>query len=417
MSLSNLFLLILIIFLILISGFLSGSETAITATSKARIISKIKKGSNRAKYLKKIIDEKDNVISSLLLSNNLVNILASALATAFFYDLFGVTGIFYATLLMTFLLVIFAEVLPKTYAINKPTRTGLLISPIIYYLNKSLKPIVFFILKIVSFLISKKDLNDSSSSDERSEEELQGVIDLYQTSNPDSEHEKEMLQSILTLNDTKVEEVFTHRKNIYSIDIDLSIEEIINKINQSRYTRIPFWKNNPENIIGLLNIRTLSIDMKNYNNEKKIIVEKLNKPWFIPESTNLLDQLVEFKKRREHLAFVIDEYGELLGIISLEDIIEEIVGEIVDEIDIPEKKFTLNSQGKIIADGNQNIKDLYKEFNLNLPESESSTIGGYLMDIAKKIPLYGEIVKDNHFSYKIISHSRKQILTLEISKN
>ncbi len=417
MSLSNLFLLILIIFLILISGFLSGSETAITATSKARIISKIKKGSNRAKYLKKIIDEKDNVISSLLLSNNLVNILASALATAFFYDLFGVTGIFYATLLMTFLLVIFAEVLPKTYAINKPTRTGLLISPIIYYLNKSLKPIVFFILKIVSFLISKKDLNDSSSSDERSEEELQGVIDLYQTSNPDSEHEKEMLQSILTLNDTKVEEVFTHRKNIYSIDIDLSIEEIINKINQSRYTRIPFWKNNPENIIGLLNIRTLSIDMKNYNNEKKIIVEKLSKPWFIPESTNLLDQLVEFKKRREHLAFVIDEYGELLGIISLEDIIEEIVGEIVDEIDIPEKKFTLNSQGKIIAEGNQNIKDLYKEFNLNLPESESSTIGGYLMDIAKKIPLYGEIVKDNHFSYKIISHSRKQILTLEISKN
>ena len=412
MSLSNLFLLILIIFLILISGFLSGSETAITATSKARIISKIKKGSNRAKYLKKIIDEKDNVISSLLLSNNLVNILASALATAFFYDLFGVTGIFYATLLMTFLLVIFAEVLPKTYA-----RTGLLISPIIYYLNKSLKPIVFFILKKISFLISKKDLNDSSSSDERSEEELQGVIDLYQTSNPDSEHEKEMLQSILTLNDTKVEEVFTHRKNIYSIDIDLSIEEIINKINQSRYTRIPFWKNNPENIIGLLNIRTLSIDMKNYNNEKKIIVEKLSKPWFIPESTNLLDQLVEFKKRREHLAFVIDEYGELLGIISLEDIIEEIVGEIVDEIDIPEKKFTLNSQGKIIAEGNQNIKDLYKEFNLNLPESESSTIGGYLMDIAKKIPLYGEIVKDNHFSYKIISHSRKQILTLEISKN
>ena len=417
MSLSNLFLLILIIFLILISGFLSGSETAITATSKARIISKIKKGSNRAKYLKKIIDEKDNVISSLLLSNNLVNILASALATAFFYDLFGVTGIFYATLLMTFLLVIFAEVLPKTYAINKPTRTGLLISPIIYYLNKSLKPIVFFILKIVSFLISKKDLNDSSSSDERSEEELQGVIDLYQTSNPDSEHEKEMLQSILTLNDTKVEEVFTHRKNIYSIDIDLSIEEIINKINQSRYTRIPFWKNNPENIIGLLNIRTLSIDMKNYNNEKKIIVEKLSKPWFIPESTNLLDQLVEFKKRREHLAFVIDEYGELLGIISLEDIIEEIVGEIVDEIDIPEKKFTLNSQGKIIAEGNQNIKDLYKEFNLNLPEIESSTIGGYIMDLAKKIPLHGEIILDRHFKYKIISHSRKQILRLEISKN
>ena len=145
MSLINLSLLVVIIFLILLSGFLSGSETAITATSKARIISKLKKGTKRAEYVKKIIDSKDKVISSLLLSNNLVNILASSLATAFFYDLFGVTGIFYATLLMTFLLVIFAEVLPKTYAIYKPTRSALMIGPIIFYLNKLLTPFVFVI--------------------------------------------------------------------------------------------------------------------------------------------------------------------------------------------------------------------------------------------------------------------------------
>ena len=142
MSIANLFLLFLIIILILISGFISGSETAITAVSKAKIISKIKKGSKKAQYVKKIIDTKDTVISSLLLSNNLVNILATSLATAFFYDLFGVTGIFYATLLMTFLLVLFAEVLPKTYSINRPTRTAIIISPIIYYLNKLLAPFV-----------------------------------------------------------------------------------------------------------------------------------------------------------------------------------------------------------------------------------------------------------------------------------
>ena len=416
MTIFNLLLLIIILFLILISGFLSGSETAITATSKARIVFKIKKGSLKAQYVKKIIDNKDSVISSLLLSNNLVNILASSLATAFFYDLFGVTGIFYATLLMTFLLVIFAEVLPKTYAINKPTRTALIIGPIIYFLNKILLPFVYVINKIVNLIIRKKDFKDLKILDEQSEEELQGVIDLYQTSNPDSEHEKEMLQSILTLNDTTVEEVFTHRKNIYSINTELSLDEIIKKINLSRFTRIPFWKNNPENIIGLLNIRTLDIDIKNYSNDKEIIIEKINKPWFIPASTNLLDQLVEFKKRKEHLAFVVDEYGELLGIISLEDIIEEIVGEIVDEIDVPQKEFKVNSQGKIIADGNQNIKDLYREFNLNLPDSESSTIGGHIMDLAKKIPLYGEVINDKHFAYKITSHSRKQILRLEISK-
>ena len=277
MSLINLSLLIVIIFLILLSGFLSGSETAITATSKARIISKLKKGAKRADYVKKIIDNKDKVISSLLLSNNLVNILASSLATAFFYDLFGVTGIFYATLLMTFLLVIFAEVLPKTYAINKPTRSALIIGPIIFYLNKVLTPFVFVINKIVIILINKKEINDKKLSDEQSEEELQGVIDMYQTSNPDSEHEKEMLQSILTLNDTTVEEIFTHRKNIYSINVDLSLSEIIKIINQSRFTRIPFWKNNPENIIGLLNIRSLNIDMKNHLNNKKIILEKIKK--------------------------------------------------------------------------------------------------------------------------------------------
>ena len=416
MSLINLSLLVVIIFLILLSGFLSGSETAITATSKARIISKLKKGAKRADYVKKIIDNKDKVISSLLLSNNLVNILASSLATAFFYDLFGVTGIFYATLLMTFLLVIFAEVLPKTYAINKPTRSALIIGPIIFYLNKVLTPFVFVINKIVIILINKKEINDKKLSDEQSEEELQGVIDMYQTSNPDSEHEKEMLQSILTLNDTTVEEIFTHRKNIYSINVDLSLSEIIKIINQSRFTRIPFWKNNPENIIGLLNIRSLNIDMKNHLNNKKIILEKIVKPWFIPSSKNLLDQLVEFKKKKEHLAFVVDEYGELLGIISLEDIIEEIVGEIVDEIDAPEKKFLLNSKGVIIAEGNQNIKDLYKKFDLDLPEIESSTIAGHVMDLAKKIPMYGETIKDNKFNYKITSHSRKQILRLEITK-
>jgi len=416
MTFINLLLLIIITLLILLSGFLSGSETAVTAASKAKIVSKIKKGSKKAQYVKRIIDDKDSVISSLLLSNNLVNILASSLATAFFYDLFGVQGIFYATLLMTFLLVIFAEVLPKTYSINKPTRTAIIIAPIIYYLNKILLPLVFIINKIVSIILKKRDIKDSKITDEQSEEELQGVIDLYKTSNPDSEHEKEMLQSILILNDTTVEEVFTHRKNIFSIDIELNLKEIIKKINLSRFTRIPFWKNNPENIIGLLNIRTLDIDIKNYKNDKKIILDKLNKPWFIPESTNLLDQLVEFKKRKEHLSFVIDEYGELLGLISLEDIIEEIVGEIVDEIDTPQQKFQMNSQGKIIVEGNQSLKELYKEFEINLPDSESSTIGGYVMDLAKKIPLYGEIINDKFFSYKILSHSRKQILRLEIYK-
>ena len=415
MSLLTIALLLALFFLVLLSAFLSGSETAITATSKARIVSKIKKGSRRADYVLKILNQKNSVISSLLLSNNLVNILATSLATAFFYDLFGIRGIFYSTLLMTFVLVIFAEVLPKTYSIDKPTRTALKISPIIFYLNKILFPFVYLINFIVNLFFKKKE-QDTSMNDQQSEEELEGVIDLYKTSNPDYEREKEMLQSILQLNDTTVEEVFTHRKNIYSIDSSLEIPDLINKINNSRFTRIPFWKENQENIIGLLNVRSLNIDLSTSDSSKELIFEKVNKPWFIPETTNLLDQLVEFKKRKEHLAFVVDEYGELLGLITLEDIIEEIVGEIVDEIDIPSNEFYINNRGVIITNGENNLKELYKHFDLNPPESESSTIAGYIMENTKKIPLYGEITKDNFFSYKILSHSRKQISKVEISR-
>ena len=412
---ASIFLLLLLIVLIILSGFLSGSETAITATSKARILYKKKKGSKRANYVLKLLDKKDNVISTLLLSNNLVNILASSLATAFFYDIFGVEGIFYATLIMTVLIVIFAEVLPKTYALNRPNRTALLISPIIFYLNKILFVFVFAINLIVRLIFKKND-NDIKDRDLQSEEELKGVIDLYKTSNPDYEQEKDMLQSILQLNDITVEEIFTHRKNIYSIDSSLNTNEIINQINNSRFTRIPFWKDNPENIIGLLNVRALNIDLKNHNDSKEIIFDKISNPWFIPETTNLLEQLVEFKKRKEHLAFVVDEFGELLGLITLEDIIEEIVGEIVDEIDIPENDFKLNNYGKVIINGEKNIRDLYKSFDIDPPEIESSTIAGYILDISKKIPSYGDSFKDEYFNYKVLSHSKKQISKVEISK-
>lgn len=408
-------LLVILIFLVLLSGFLSGSETAITATSKARIIYQKKRGNKRAGYVLKLLDKKDNVISTLLLSNNLVNILASSLATAFFYDIFGVEGIFYATIIMTVVIVIFAEVLPKTYALNRPNRTALLISPIIYYLNKLLF-IFVFVINLIVRVIFRKNENDTKNNDIQSEEELKGVIDLYKTSNPDYEQEKEMLQSILQLNDITVEEIFTHRKNIYSIDSSIETKFIIEKINNSRFTRIPFWKDNPENIIGLLNVRTLNIDLKNQEKSKEIIFDKITKPWFIPETTNLLEQLVEFRKRKEHLAFVVDEYGELLGLITLEDIIEEIVGEIVDEIDIPDNEFKVNNYGKIIINGEKNVRDLYKSFDLDPPEIESSTIAGYILEISKKIPLFGEIVSDKNFNYKVLSHSRKQISRVEISK-
>ena len=416
MSLFSFLLIICLFLLIVLSAFLSGSETALTATNRARILLKLKKGEKKANFVLKILDNLDDVISALLVTSNMVNILASSLATAVLYEVFGVSGIFYATIIMTILIVVFAEILPKTYSLNRPTRTSIKVGGIIFYLGKMLYPLIYTINLIVKKVILGNLKKDKKQQDQQSEEELQGVIDMYKTSSPDSEHEKDMLQSILTLNDTTVEEVFTHRKNIYSIDSSLEIDEIIKKINNSRYTRIPFWKNNPENIIGLLNVRALNVDLSKKESSKEIIFDKISKPWFIPETTNLLEQLAAFKNKKEHIAFIVDEYGELLGLITLEDIIEEIVGEIVDEIDLPDDEFTKNKDGVIITNGEKNLRDLYKNFDLDYPVSEASTISGHILDIAKKIPLFGESVNDDYFIYKILSHSRKQISKIEIKR-
>ena len=298
MSFENFIYLLIIIVLVIISGFFSGSETAITAVSKARIVSKAKHGNKKASFVKKLLEKKEDLITTLLLSNNLVNVLSSALATAFLYKIFGNSGIIYATLIMTIILVIFAEVLPKTYAINKPTRTALAISQLLTVLTAILSPfvkVINFFIKIILQNSTKKTLQ---LSDMQSEEELKGAIDLYDTSDPDSKQEKEMLKNILTLSDTTVDEIMIHRSNIFSININEQINEIIKKISNSKFTRLPIWENTPENIIGILDSRSIILLNSKNKLSKKEITTIMKKPWFIPESTDLLDQLFAFKKRR-----------------------------------------------------------------------------------------------------------------------
>ena len=417
MNLENLLYLLLIFILVLISGFFSGSETAITAVSKARIYSKAKKGDKKANFVKKLIDRKEDLITSILLSNNLVNILASALATTFLYKIFGNEGIIYATLIMTIIIVIFGEVLPKTYALKRPTQTSLSISYVLIIITNLLTPFV----KIINFFtkIFLKNLTNKTtkSKDEQTEEELKGAIDLYDTSDPDSKQEKEMLKNILTLSDTSLDEIMTHRINIFSINIDNQIDKIIEKISESNFTRIPIWKDSPENIIGILDSRSIILNKYEKNLiTKKEITKLLKKPWFVPESTDLLDQLFAFKKRKEHLVLIVDEYGELQGLVTLEDIIEEIVGDIVDEIDIPNTGIYENEDGTINSDGSVAIRDLNKLYGWDLPENDASTIGGLILNFVQRIPLYGEEIDYSNFKFKILSHSRKRIAKLQIKK-
>ena len=400
-------LILVIIFLLIISAFFSGSETALTAASRSRMHQLEKEKNVRAKIVNFLKNQKERLIGTLLLGNNLVNTLATAIATSFFISFIGDNekGIIYSTITMTLLILIFGEVLPKTIAINKADKFALLFAPFIKFLVTILSPFTYLInfftriiLKLFKFEIS----TDISTS----EDELRGTIDLHAKSEGTT-HEKDMLQGILDLDNLQVKEIMTHRKNIEVIYVNESINKNIKKILNSQFTRLPLYDKNSDKILGIINVKDV---LKNINKKKKLDLKLIAKnAWFIPETTSVLDQLQEFKKKQRHLAFVVDEYGALMGIVTLEDIIEEIVGDIEDEHDIKIKGAKKSKDGKYTISGNVTIRDINREFGWNLPDKDASTLAGLIFHEIKTIPEPGKIFSFYGFRFEIINVRKNHI--------
>ena len=400
-------LILTITFLLFISAFFSGSETALTAASRPKMYQLEKENNLRAKIVNFLKNKKERLIGTLLLGNNLVNTLATAIATSFFISLLGDNqkGILYSTIVMTLLILIFGEVLPKTIAINKADKFALLFAPFIKFLVTILSPFTYLInfftriiLKLFKFEIS----TDISTS----EDELRGTIDLHAKSEG-STQEKDMLQGILDLDDLQVKEIMTHRKNIEVIYVNESINKNIKKILNSQFTRLPLYDKNSDKILGIINVKDV---LKNINKKKKLDLKLIAKnAWFIPETTSVLDQLQEFKKKQRHLAFVVDEYGTLMGIVTLEDIIEEIVGDIEDEHDIKIKGAKKSKDGKYTISGNVTIRDINREFGWNLPDKDASTLAGLIFHEIKTIPEPGKIFSFYGFRFEIINVRKNHI--------
>ena len=405
-------LILVIIFLLIISAFFSGSETALTAASRPKMYQLEKENNLRAKIVNFLKNKKERLIGTLLLGNNLVNTLATAIATSFFISLLGDNqkGILYSTIVMTLLILIFGEVLPKTIAINKADKFALLFAPFIKFLVTILSPFTYLInsftriiLKLFKFEIS----TDISTS----EDELRGTIDLHAKSEG-STQEKDMLQGILDLDDLQVKEIMTHRKNIEVIYVNESINKNIKKILNSQFTRLPLYDKNSDKILGIINVKDV---LKNINKKKKLDLKLIAKnAWFIPETTSVLDQLQEFKKKQRHLAFVIDEYGALMGIVTLEDIIEEIVGDIEDEHDIKIKGAKKSKDGKYTISGNVTIRDINREFGWNLPDKDASTLAGLIFHEIKTIPEPGKIFSFYGFRFEIINVRKNHIELVKV---
>ena len=404
--------------LLLLSAFFSGSETALTAASRPRLHTLERQGNERARLVGSLLERKDRLIGTILLGNNLVNILASALATGLLIGFFGDAGVAYATLAMTLLVLIFAEVLPKTYAIHNADRAALAVSPVLNLFIIVLSPITRTIQALVRGTLGLFGIRyDTLLEPELAEEELRGAIDLHAESGEEQKHERAMLRSILDLADIDVEEIMTHRSNVSLIDASLPPPKMVEEVLGSPYTRLPLWKDDPDNIIGVLHAKALLREVQAHEGRiEEIDVGAIaNDPWFIPESTDLLSQLQAFRTRHEHIAIVVDEYGEFLGIVTLEDILEEIVGEIEDEHDIVVEGVKVLKDDVVEADGTVTIRDLNRMFEWSLPDEEASTIAGLVLHEARRIPEIGQAFAFHGFRFEILDRQRNQITQLRIT--
>ena len=412
-------LFIAIIILLVLSAFFSGSETALTASTRSRLTGLRMKGKNNAKVAIDLLNKKESLIGAILLGNNLVNILASALATSLLIKLFGNTGVAYAVIIMTTLIVIFAEILPKSYAIANAEKLALLVSPILKPLVLVLAPITWVMEKIVFFLLNlvgiKHDKNSRSLS---VEDEIRGTVDLHHKEGRLFKLDKDMVTGILDLSEITVEDVMVHRSNIFMVNIDENPEKIIIQVIDSPHTRIPVWKDNNENIIGLIHAKNL-LKMLNQKNGKEIsredIKNSLIKTWFVPETTSLKDQLQMHLRRKIKLAMVVDEYGALKGMISLEDIIEEIVGDISDEHDIDLSDIIREKDGSLTVNGTTEIRNINRNYGWDLPDEEANTISGLIINESRSFPNKGQIFQFYGFKFEILEIYKNTISKIRIS--
>lgn len=407
---------IIIFFLLIISGLLSGSETSITSVSKSKIHKLSNRGDVRAKKVLKLIEKKNDLVSSILIGNNIINILASVLATALLIKYYGDKGILYSTVVMSALIVIFSEVFPKNYALLKPDRFVLTMSGPLTIFSKLLLPFILF-LRFINFIIFKLMRVDTANkvTSKTAREDIRNIINMHEDEGRLLKDESDMLNAILDLKEITVEKIMTHRKNIYSINIE-ETDTFFTKIAKSSFSRIPVWKDNPNNILGLVHAKNVLSNLdENGALDINKIKENLIKPWFIPETTKAKDQLNEFIKRKEKLAFIVDEYGELMGLISMEDIIEEIVGNIFDEKDFSTIGIRRLENNIFRIRGDVNIRDINRELDIAIPEGSSSTIAGYIIDQTESFPDVGQIFAYDGIVYEIINKNKNQITQIKLT--
>ncbi|AZQ66269.1 HlyC/CorC family transporter [Silicimonas algicola] len=416
-----------ILLLLVMSAFFSGSETALTAASRGKLKSRAEKGDRGAERALVVTEDSERLIGSVLLGNNLVNISATSLATSLFTRAFGDSGVALATLVMTLLVLIFAEVLPKTYAISNAETAAARVARPIQAVIFLLAPVVGAVRAIVRGLLYVVGVRvDPDSRILSVHEEIAGALQLGHSEGVLEKEHRDRILGALDLGERTVEEIMLHRSKIAMIDADLPPREILEICLNSSHTRLPIFRNEQENIIGVLHAKDLlraiyaryaAVQPNNEPFEGFDVMDVAMEPYFVPETATLDDQMRQFLRRATHFALVVDEYGTLQGLLTLEDILEEIVGEITDEFDIDEDHPIRRTEaGDVLVDGAMTIRDINRAMDWQLPDDEANTIAGLVIHEAQTIPVKGQVFSFHGFRFEILDRRENRITRLKIRK-
>ncbi len=415
MNTALIFSLVAIFFLLVIGAFFSASETALTTASRARLHHLERKGSKRAGIVARLNARRERLLGTVLIGNNVVNILSSALATSVLIGLFGDAGVAYATAIMTVLVLVFAEILPKTYALLHAERVALALAPTLRAIVALVGPLSSAVDSLVGFILRMLRVRSPQGA-VIAQEEIRGAIDLYGMQ-AGGRGERQMLGGILDLVHVDVSEIMIHRKNMFVLDAGLPSEKLLEGVLDGQFTRVPLYRDNPDNIIGILHAKDIlqAVTSRKQDVATLDIVALAKEPWFVPSTTNLREQLTAFRRRKSHFAMVVDEYGALMGLVTLEDILEEIVGDISDEFDVAAAGIRPQSDGSFIVEGGTTIRDLNRRFEWNLPDDEATTIAGLVLHEARTIPETGQVFTFHGYRFEVLRRLRNQITLLRIT--
>jgi len=407
-----------VVFCLALSAFFSGAETALTAASRARMHALEKSGDQRAGLVNRLLMMKERFIGAMLIGNNVVNIGASAFTTSVLIQFFGAEGTIYATIVMSVLVIIFAEVMPKTIAISSPDRAALILSRPLSFVVALFGPMTMAVEALVRVLLYPFGVrlgdNDAILS---ATEELRGAVNLLHSEGGVETEEQKMFGGLLDLAELEVSDIMVHRTKMRTISADLPPEEIVKEVLASPHTRLPLWSESSENIIGILHAKDLlrAYDAVGGNASKLDVRSIALEPWFVPDTTSLKEQLKAFLSKKLHVALVVDEYGEVMGLVTLEDILEEIVGDIRDEHDIRVQGLRAMPDGSVRVDGSVPIRDLNRAMDWTLPDEEATTIAGLVIHEAQTIPEVGQIFTFHSYRFEILRKSKNRIALLKIT--